>query len=133
MISLSNLKKQRLSSKSKEKLQPLMIGFDGDSQIDVAKSGIKKRFGILEEELRLTGFYTNYWMWNLVFLNILISFILGITVFFSFNSLPSDIGVNVNNDANLDLILDKQWLYLPVLLAGDFNDARHVGPGSDLH
>ena len=116
MISLSTLKKPRAVSQSREKLQPLGIGFKEDSTIVVAQSGLKKKFRLLEEQLRVSGFYTNYWMWNIVFLNLLVAFVLGIIIFISFGKLPSQIGFNVNNDSRFDTITPKEYLFLPVVV-----------------
>lgn len=110
------LKKKKLSKSKKEEpiseLKPLEIGFKVESRFDSFRRNFRKNLILLQEELQVSGFFTDIWMWNLVFLNTLAAIVFWIIISLNISKLPESIGLNTNDDRYLDLIVNRNWLFL---------------------
>ncbi len=102
-------------SRRKEKeieLKPLEIGFKVESRFETFQREFRKKRIYYFEELKIGGFYSDLWMWNLVFINLLAFIITTLMISQNYTFLPGIIGVNTNDDRYLDLILPKSTLYI---------------------
>ena len=96
MLSLNSIKKTIRKDKDpekeaetpdpKEELKALEIGFKVESDFDIAKRNFRKKFRLWIEEMKLSGFYTDFWMWNFVFVNLLVIFVITFFYLFSYES-----------------------------------------------
>lgn len=93
-------------------LHPLEIGFKVESGFDIRKRNFKKKLRILIDELRVGGFFTNFWMWNFFLLNLLASFLLFYTISNYIHKLPDALGISYDDDITFDLVISKNYLYV---------------------
>lgn len=91
--------------------RPLEIGFKVESKFEILRRELGKKVRIYLEELKVSGFFTDTWMWNLVFLNLLMFFISLILIINNIGKMQQDIGLNTNDDRYLDLVINKNFLY----------------------
>jgi len=97
---------------SNEALHPLEIGFKVESKYDIAKRNLRKKYRNWLEELKAGGFYTDFWMWNFVFINFFASFLLFFTISNYIGKLPEMIGINYDDNWSYDLLLSKNYLFV---------------------
>jgi len=126
MLSLNSIKKTIRKDKDpekeaetpdpKEELKALEIGFKVESDFDIAKRNFRKKFRLWIEEMKLSGFYTDFWMWNFVFLNIVTIFIVFFLIGKYYGQLPAQIGLNYDDDWSYDQLISKNILYLIPLI-----------------
>lgn len=102
--------------KEDDVVYPLQIGFQVESTLSIVSRNLKKKLFSFLEELKVTGFYKDVSMWNLIFLHTFIAFVLYSIVSVYFVHLPQTIGLNVDTDGNYDMLISKEWLYLPTIL-----------------
>lgn len=105
-------KKEGINPEPHEELKALEIGFKVESEFDIAKRNIRKKFRFWVEEMKLSGFYTDFWMWNFVFLNIVTIFSILFLIAKYFSQLPDLIGINYDDDWAYDLLVSKNFLYI---------------------
>jgi hypothetical protein len=113
MLQIKDLKSNlnKLTEKKSE-FKPLEIGFNVESRFDIFKRVVRKKYRFYIDEIKLSRFYTDAWMWNFVFLNLFSAFIL-IFIILHFNSqIPASIGLNLDNDRHYDFILNKEFLFI---------------------
>lgn len=109
-------KTKKLVSKKTEEdkefdLKPLEIGFKVESKFEIYKRDFRKKTQAYLEELKISGFFSDTWMWNLVFLNLFMFFVSLILIAQNINNFRSEIGINTNDDQYLDFVLNKNFLF----------------------
>ncbi len=95
----------------KNKTEQTSLGFEEESRFKTLKSSLLRKFKRLNKEAKYSGIYNNFWLWNVVFLNLAIAFILGILIFTNYSRLPQAVGITLDNIRRYDSIIDKEFLY----------------------
>ena len=117
MLNLKDIRKKTSQQEDSEEqrpevdLKPLEIGFKVESKLDITKRNLRKRFHFFVEELKVSGFYTNFWMWNFIFLNLLGVFMFLVLIGKYNATLPGLIGINTDSDWAYDITIPKSSLY----------------------
>lgn len=117
MLSLKEIKEKaeslKIAKKPKEEpLSALQIGFQVESRFDIAKRNIRKKYRFFIDELKYNGFFSDFWMWNFIFLNLFLAFLFYYQINIAFGILPESIGLNIDFDRNYDFLISKSLLYI---------------------
>lgn len=93
----------------------ISLGFEEENKLKVFLGKIKRNILRLGKETRFSGVFSNIWVWNLVFLHLTLSVVLLVLILKFYNSLPTYIGINIDDIEKLDTLINKQYLYIIVI------------------
>jgi hypothetical protein len=99
-------------SNKKEKFEQLEIGFVVESKFEIIKRELRKKTIIFVEQLKISGFFSNLTMWNLIFLNIILSITLSLLIINGYSDTNSEIGLNLDNDRTFDTVVNYSYLWI---------------------
>jgi hypothetical protein len=102
--------------KKKSPNQETPLGFEEESKIKQLISGFKRKFKRLNKEAKYSGVYNNFWLWNTIFLNLAIAIILWAVIRTSYDALPQNIGVNIDNIRRYETVIDKSYIFSIVIV-----------------
>jgi hypothetical protein len=109
---MTNTSKKIKKSNKKEKFEQLEIGFVVESQFEVIKRKLRKKTIIFVEQLKISGFFSNLTMWNLIFLNIILSIISSLLIINGYSDTNGEIGLNLDNDRTFDTVINYSFLWI---------------------
>lgn len=99
-----------------EAYKQVPLGLDGDSKIKTIEAKFKSSLKKSLKKIRYSGIYSNFWLWNVIFLNLSIAIIFLSLILKYYTKLPEEIGITTGNITRYDTIIDKQLLYFPIFL-----------------
>jgi hypothetical protein len=114
VVDLSKLKLGQEAIEDEVKQMPL--GLEEDSKLEVGLSRFKQRFFKAEKELKFSGVFNNFWLWNIVFMHFGTACILLFIYQKYASKLPPQVGINLDNNPTLDMLIDKSSLIYFILI-----------------
>jgi hypothetical protein len=106
---------QKSSQKKDDKAEQTTLGFEEDSALQVFTSNVKRRIKRLGQEVRYSGAYNNFWLWNIVFLHFTAAIVLGYLVYRYLPQMPDRLGVTIDNVRRYETIVSNEFLYFLVI------------------
>lgn len=95
----------------KEEYKELPLGLEEKKDYFSLLKSFRKKFIYLNKEVKYSGIYKNFWLWNIVFLNFLSALIFAYLIHKNFSLLPEKVGLNLYGTEDFDTVFKKNSLY----------------------